>query len=121
MDGRVARAIAVMEAQLHRRLRVGDLARGLGLSDSRFARLFRQETGSPPGAYLHALRMARARILVERTCLPVAVVMAQVGLSDPSHFARDFRRAHGLSPRALRQQLRMTAQPWRLPAADRSG
>ena len=34
--------------------------------------------------------------------------MAQVGCNDPSHFARDFRTFHGLSPRE-----------WRMAAARR--
>jgi AraC-like DNA-binding protein len=41
----------------------------------------------------------------------VREVMAQVGITDPSHFAREFRNAHGLSPRAFRQHLRLTRQP----------
>jgi AraC-like DNA-binding protein len=47
---------------------------------------------------VHALRMIRARLLIERTCLSIKEVMVQVGCSDPSHFARDFRDFHGLSP-----------------------
>jgi AraC-like DNA-binding protein len=34
--------------------------------------------------------------------------MAAVGISDPSHFARDFKRRFGESPTALRSRLRQT-------------
>lgn len=107
VDTRVEVTIRRIEEQLHTAMTVRDLADGVGLSVSRLSRLFREAVGTTPAAYLHAQRMTRARVLIERTSLSVAEVMAQVGLSDPSHFARDFRRAHGFSPRTLRQQLRI--------------
>ena len=110
MDPRVEQAIAVLDHQLHTRIAVPELAADLNLSVSRLTRLFRQDTGMTPTAYLHRLRMIRARILIERTSLSVSQVMAQVGITDPSHFARDFRRVHGFSPRALRQQLRLVGR-----------
>ena len=105
MDGRVQRTIAIMEEQLHRRLTMTELASAVGLSVAHLIRLFHADTGATPGAFLHVLRMNRARLLLERTSLSVAEVMRQVGISDRSHFARDFKRAYGLSPRTLRRQL----------------
>ena len=106
MDPRVRRVMDTMDAQLHTHVSIADLAASVGLSVSQLARLFREAIGTTPRAHLHALRMARARTLVERTSLSIAEIMSQVGIADPSHFARDFRRAHGASPRALRQELR---------------
>jgi len=109
VDQRVRRTITTMEERMRERLTLSELAGAVGLSVTHLTRLFRTETGVTPGAFLHDLRMTRARALVERTSLPVAEVMAQVGISDRSHFARDFRRAYGLSPRTLRVQLRVAA------------
>jgi AraC family transcriptional regulator of arabinose operon len=102
MDPRIAHAIARMEEALDRELFVAELADAVNLSPSRFAYLFRRETGVPPARYLHLLRMERARILLERTFLSVKEVMAFVGVNDPSHFSRDFRRHHGVPPTGLR-------------------
>ena len=113
MDYRVTHIVDRMREGLHGELPLEDLAAEVGLSASRLAFLFRHETGRSPGAYLHTLRMERARVLVESTDLPVREVMRQVGLSDPSHFSRDFRNAHGFSPRAYRLQLRMAGPPIR--------
>src|ERR1700752_4584694 len=99
-----------MEEQLHRRLTVTECADAVGLSVTQLTRLFHASTGKTPGAFLHQLRMNRARILLEQTSLPVVEVMAQVGISDRSHFARNFKRAHGLSPRTLRVHLGLTAK-----------
>jgi AraC-like DNA-binding protein len=102
-----------MRDQLHLQVAVAALAAEVGLSASRLTYLFRSTVGKSPGAYLHALRMERARLLIHHTDLSVREVMQQVGISDPSHFSRDFRNAHGLSPRAYRTQLRMLGAPSR--------
>jgi len=102
MDPRIADVIRRMEDSLDAAPRVPSLAALARLSPSRFAHLFRQETGMPPGRYLHTMRMQRARVLLERTFLNVREVMVRVGFRDPSHFARDFRRFHGVAPSALR-------------------
>jgi AraC-like DNA-binding protein len=109
VDPRIVRALADIHTHLARLAPLTTLARAANLSLSRFSHLFREEVGASPARYVHALRMVRAQILLERTSLSVKEVMAHVGCNDPSHFARDFRAFHGLSPRE-----------WRLAAARRS-
>ena len=108
MDARVKRTIDRMEDEIHRRLTVPELARVAGLSTAQLTRLFREATGLTPGAFLRDLRMTRARLLLERTNLSVGEVMVRVGIWDRSHFARDFHRAHGVAPSAVREQLKVT-------------
>lgn len=110
MDPRVRQTIERMEAHLHEDLAVPDLARAAGLSVAQLTRIFRQATGRTLGVFLRDLRIARARTLIERTSLPISEVMAQVGIPDRSRFAREFRRAHGASPRTLRVQLRSLSE-----------
>jgi len=55
-------------------------------------------------AMVGALKMARARALLDTTDLPVAEVGRRIGLDDPFYFSRQFRRTHGMSPRAYREQ-----------------
>jgi transcriptional regulator GlxA family with amidase domain len=98
MDPRIQWATTELERRLAEPLSVGQLAAECNLSPSRFAHLFRAETGVSPMRYLHTQRMLRARVLLERTFLTVKQVMTQVGCGDPSHFARDFRRFHGMAP-----------------------
>ena len=98
MDHRIERTLAAMLRQLTSPLSVATLARAVDLSPSHFAHLFRHEVGTSPSRYIHALRMIRARLLLERTSLSIKEVMAHVGCNVASHFSRDFRRAHGLPP-----------------------
>ena len=104
MDPRIAHVIRSMEADIDGRLTVAALAASVNLSPSRLNELFRRETGVSPVRYLRALRMERARLLLERTFLSVKEVMAFVGVNDPSHFSRDFSRHHGVAPSRLRER-----------------
>ena len=106
MDLRVAMVIAVMEADPTKPLHLTTLADVVHLSVSRLVHLFTAETGLPPGRYLRELRLERARQLLRQTPLSVKEVMAAVGYNDASHFSRDFKRNHGVSPQAYRRSLR---------------
>ena len=105
-DPRVIWVIAEMHRRMGEELTLDDLARHVNLSRSRFAHVFRQQTGRAPGRYLRDLRLARARVLLETTFLSIKEVMAAVGFNDPSHFSRDFQHAFGASPRAWRNAAR---------------
>jgi AraC family transcriptional regulator, arabinose operon regulatory protein len=98
MDARIADAARMIEERMGEPLTVAVLAREFNLSSSRFAHLFREQFGVAPMRYLHTRRMLRARHLLETTFLTVKEVMVRVGCADPSHFARDFRRHHGVAP-----------------------
>jgi AraC family transcriptional regulator, arabinose operon regulatory protein len=113
-DPRIARATAEIESRLGEPLTVATLARAVELSPSRFAHLFRTQTGRSPMRYLHERRMVRARLMLERTTLSVKEVMAHVGCRDASHFTRDFRRFHGMSPTECRSRSKIGRA---LPAA----
>jgi AraC family transcriptional regulator len=69
-----------------------------------FIRLFKNAMGVSPTRYLLTLRMDEARRLLRETKRSVVDVALDVGYSNPSHFARFFRRETGLSPSNYRQQ-----------------
>jgi transcriptional regulator GlxA family with amidase domain len=102
VDPRITATVGLMQQRLGQPLTVADLAAAVNLSPSRFRQLFTAQVGAAPAVYLQRLRLRRARLLIERTFLSVKEVMALVGYNDPSHFSRDFRRQHGVSPRLLR-------------------
>jgi transcriptional regulator GlxA family with amidase domain len=99
-----------MSRRLNDHVTQRELADAVNLSVSRFAHLFRRETGASPARYLRQLRMERARELLDTTFLSVKQVMASVGINDPSHFARAFRSLNGLPPREWRRRPTSGAQ-----------
>ncbi|MEM7723931.1 MAG: helix-turn-helix domain-containing protein [Pseudomonadota bacterium] len=103
----VGRARAVMRSRLGDTLRIADIAAALDLSEAHFARGFRNTTGQTPGEALRALRMERARHLLETDTLSVAEVAARVGYADSSSFAKAFAETYGTTPAKWRRRARM--------------
>jgi AraC-like DNA-binding protein len=106
MEHRVRTAIALAEESLHKGWSPAKLAAVVNLSPSRLHQLFKEETGMPPARYLRQLRMRRAKELLETTHLSVKQVMAGVGVTDESHFVRDFKKCCGLTPARYRECFR---------------
>ena len=106
MDYRVKKVIALMKKYLHQGWSASRLAQFVNISPSRLHQLFKDETGLPPAKYLRQLRMEQAKELLETSYLSVKEVMAQVGVTDESHFVRDFKRSYGCSPAKYRERFR---------------
>ena len=79
-----------------------EIAREVGMSPYHFSRMFKLSTGLPPHQYVMRQRIERAKALLTNTDLPVGVVAQEVGFASPSHFAQQFRRLVGTSPRSFR-------------------
>ena len=102
MDQRVQGIITLMENDFAQHLSEEDLAKAVNLSPWRLCHLFKRETGVSPLHYLKTVRMEKAKNLLETTFYSVKQVMKMVGISDESHFVRDFQRTYGFSPLAHR-------------------
>jgi AraC-like DNA-binding protein len=63
-DPRIRPSFAFIEANLHQRIRLSDLARQSGLSTARYSHLFALSTGMTPGKYIRSLRSRQAAKLV---------------------------------------------------------
>jgi AraC-like DNA-binding protein len=106
MDHRVKQIIALMKEYLHRGWPATRMARFVNISTSRLHQLFKEEIGLPPARYLHLLRMEQAKEHLEISYLSVKEVMARVGLTDESHFVRDFKKSYGCTPSRYRERFR---------------
>ena len=87
-------------------LSLGEFAQSVNLSVWRLCHLFKSDIGMPPMRYLRVLRMERAKILLESSFFSVKEIGYRVGLTDESHFVRDFKATYGLSPACYRTQFR---------------
>lgn len=102
IDRRIRRAVELMHARLDEDLSLREIAAASYLSPFHFSRLFKKLTGATPLAYLATQRVARARLLLAETDLPVSQISSRVGYSSPSHFTKAFRAVTGFTPRAFR-------------------
>ncbi|UCI10630.1 helix-turn-helix domain-containing protein [Mesorhizobium sp. B1-1-8] len=100
---KLRRAIAFMEAHLQEPFDLAQVARGVGMSEFHFSRLFKKATGLSPSHHFIRQRVARAQRLLQETDTSIIEVAMAVGYTSPSHFAQIFRRETGLSPRDYRR------------------
>ncbi|MFG3255189.1 GlxA family transcriptional regulator [Streptomyces sp. NPDC048172] len=85
------------------------LADRMCLSERHFARVFKQETGTSPAAYVEAVRVESARRLLETTDCPLEQVAAASGLGSAETLHRAFRRQLATTPAAYRRRFRTRA------------
>jgi AraC family transcriptional regulator of arabinose operon len=102
MDRRIAIVVAKIESEPGS-CEFSELAALVNLSTSRLRHLFKQETGRTPAQYLKTVRLRKAEVLLRTTFLTVKEIVNQLGLTSGSHFVREFRKAHRVSPTAYRK------------------
>jgi transcriptional regulator GlxA family with amidase domain len=90
-------------------LSIAALAGRAGLSERSFARAFRAEVGQTPAAYVEALRVERARALLEDGAQSLELVARATGFSSPEILRRAFHRRLGVSPAGYRERFRLAA------------
>jgi AraC family transcriptional activator FtrA len=84
-------------------LTLGRLAERAGLSSRTLARRFTEQLGTSPGQWLLGRRIDAARVLLERTDLPVEAIATRVGLASAVNLRRRFRAHLGTTPGAYRR------------------
>ncbi len=99
---RLQPAIEFINAHPERHLLLAELARMCNSSVFHFARSFSARLGCAPFAYQRRVRLQKARKLLVETELPVQMIGYAVGIENPAHFSRLFRREIGFSPSELR-------------------
>jgi AraC-like DNA-binding protein len=102
---RIRRVIEFMNANLQRTINLNELAEVANLSASYFSRIFKTQTGFPPGEYLIRLRVQKARELLRDRSLGVKEVMALVGFNTKSNFAEQFKKYSRFPPSEYRQRI----------------
>jgi AraC-like DNA-binding protein len=81
-----------------------------GLSRAAFARRFADQVGSPPAAYLTALRMDLADAALLKPSATLASVAEQVGYGSEFAFSDAFKRHHAITPGRWRRQHQAAAE-----------
>jgi AraC-like DNA-binding protein len=106
LDKRVEKIIEMMREDVSGELSLSEFAQSVNLSVWRLCHVFKTDVGMPPMRYLRLLRMERAKDLLESSFLSVKEIGFRVGLTDESHFVRDFKATYGLSPACYRTHFR---------------
>jgi len=86
-------------------LSIANLASRTGLSSRHFARLFRQEVGVTPAAWVQEARVAAARRLLESGDAVPKQVACQCGFANADTLRRAFVRLVGVTPAEYRKRM----------------
>ncbi|TCJ95620.1 GlxA family transcriptional regulator [Nocardia alba] len=82
---------------------VSALARRAAMSPRHFTRLFTDEVGEAPGAYVERIRTEAARRQLEETDDTITVIAARCGFGSAESLRRNFVRRLGISPDRYRK------------------
>lgn len=97
-DAYVRQAIAYMQENYDRDIRLQDIAGAANVHPSYLQRLFKRQAGQPVTAYLTAHRMERAKMLLSHTDIQIADICEYVGVASRSYFHALFKRHTGMTP-----------------------
>jgi transcriptional regulator GlxA family with amidase domain len=87
---------------LQSKINLGDLARVMDFSRSKFNRAFKASFGYTPGQYVSRMRIARAQNLMRISRDALIQIAAECGFADQGQFNRCFRKVVGESPASWR-------------------
>lgn len=94
----VSLVLEKVKADLRRQWSVQDMAAVIGVSDGQLRRVFLKAAAGTPRHTLTNLRLDAAAQLLTEPGARIKEIIGRVGLSDGSHFCRDFRDRFGRSP-----------------------
>jgi AraC-like DNA-binding protein len=104
MDPRIEHVARFIRENYQRRLTLTEMAGAVNLSPWRLCHLFTESIRTSPQRFLTQVRLEKAKQLLATEFLTVKEVMNQVGMADPSSFARSFKAAFGVTPSQYRNK-----------------
>ena len=103
---RLKRVTEFIEHNLADEVSLEQLAAVAGMSAHHFAELFKRSTGSAPHQFVLRRRIERAKEALRNPQRSVIDAGFGAGFTNPSHFARVFRKLVGVSPSKFRLKTR---------------
>lgn len=103
---RIARAIERLRADYNKPLRIENLARELGMSQSSLFDHFKEVTAMTPLQFQKQIRLQEARRLLLGADVDAATAGYRVGYEDTSQFNKEYKRLFGAPPMRDMERLR---------------
>lgn len=100
----LAKVFQFIERHYYEAINLEDVAQEAGYSPAYLTSLVQEQTGRTIKRWIIERRMAQARQLLAYTADSVKQVAERSGYADAGYFTRQFRKIHGVSPQAWRQE-----------------
>jgi transcriptional regulator GlxA family with amidase domain len=101
-DDRIRVVESYLQESFHKTHTTAGLADYAGMSERTFLRRFKAATTQVPAAYLRAIRVEAAKVMLERDGSPIQAVSSAVGYDDMAFFRTLFKRHTGMTPAEYR-------------------
>jgi two-component system response regulator YesN len=101
----IALALRFMDEHSDQAFGLQEVAQQAGLNASYFSALFKEQMNMNFSEYVTRRKLHKAKDLLIRTKLPVAVIAEQVGYQTTKYFHKVFKEYVGASPGTYRQQM----------------
>ena len=103
----VRRAMRFMAQNYFREIDIADIAGHVGIAEGYLSRLFKKSGGQTVVQYLTGIRIAKAKMLLEKTGLPVVDVSGAVGVPSRRYFNELFKKQTGMTPGEYRRKYKI--------------
>ncbi len=98
----IMRAFQYVRQNLYEPCRLDEIARAVKLNPSYLSALFKKEVGVNLKETIRKLKLEEARRLLAEDGYSIAEIASLLGYCSSSHFAREFQKVYGCSPREFR-------------------
>jgi AraC-like DNA-binding protein len=102
----VSDALEVIQRRCFEPISLRDVAKAVHRSPTHVAATVKKATGYSVGEWITAGRVSEAAARLAHTDETVDEIAVRVGWQDTTHFIRQFRKAHGVTPAAWRREHR---------------
>ncbi|MDJ0705634.1 MAG: response regulator [Leptolyngbyaceae cyanobacterium MO_188.B28] len=101
---RLSAVFQFIETHYRQPISLQDVAQEVGYSPAYLTNLVQEHTGHTVKQWIIERRMAQARELLINTAQTIRQIAEASGYADAGYFTRQFRKFHGASPQAWRQE-----------------
>ena len=101
-DGYISRAVKYIDENVTQKITLDDIAEAVHISKYYLSRLFKQEMGMPPMAYVSTTKLNAAKTLLKTTKLSVVDIAYKLGYTSSASFINIFTQHVGMSPSQFR-------------------
>ncbi|MEL6161948.1 MAG: response regulator [Cyanobacteria bacterium J06623_5] len=101
---KLASVFQFIENHYQQPINLNDVAKAAGYSPAYLTNLSQSHTGRTIKSWIIERRMVQARQLLKESAQSIKHIAEMSGYADAGYFTRQFRKLHGITPKAWRQQ-----------------